>query len=275
MSKAEDRFGNTSDSSSLCFEDTPFIDGDGKQIASLFADAPAAVEFSRVSSRPVSAGKPKQTKEGRSSVASVAAPKEEPKETADSSSVQDETKEEKNMRRIMANRKSAKESRQRRRQLVTKLSATVDQLSAENLQLRQSNTEMRNEIHELKRQLLLTLTTARGVVSRGLGQQEQEHPQRSGHFFPGNTSSPSNLPAAGMAQNSRYLSHATIGGSALPSGPFQGSSSFNHQQQQHDDQVARSSLGWTTNEASGVRNSLDTACWDDDLDGHFSFDSKS
>lgn len=66
-----------------------------------------------------------------------------------------ETVEEKKQRRVMANRRSAKESRARRKHLLSKLQVTVDVLSAENRSMRKANSQLRSEMQELKHQLMI------------------------------------------------------------------------------------------------------------------------
>lgn len=61
---------------------------------------------------------------------------------------------EKKMRRILSNRRSAKASRENRRQLLKHMSSKVEDLSAGNESLAQSNTELRAQIQTLKQQSL-------------------------------------------------------------------------------------------------------------------------
>ena len=53
------------------------------------------------------------------------------------------------MRRIMANRRSARESRERRKQLLEDLQASVDKLAAENAEVARVNLAMRQELVRL------------------------------------------------------------------------------------------------------------------------------
>lgn len=68
------------------------------------------------------------------------------------------TIEDKKMKRVMANRRSAKESRERRKQLLTDLEASVDILTKENTALSAENAELR-------KQLVLLLPQARANMS--------------------------------------------------------------------------------------------------------------
>lgn len=61
---------------------------------------------------------------------------------------------EKKMRRILSNRRSAKASRENRRRLLKQMSSKVEDLSAGNESLAQSNTELRAQIQTLKQQSL-------------------------------------------------------------------------------------------------------------------------
>jgi len=53
------------------------------------------------------------------------------------------------MRRIMANRRSARESRERRKRLLEDLQASVDKLAAENTEVAKANLAMRQELVRL------------------------------------------------------------------------------------------------------------------------------
>ena len=53
------------------------------------------------------------------------------------------------MRRIMANRRSARESRERRKRLLEDLQASVDKLAAENVEVAKVNLVMRQELVRL------------------------------------------------------------------------------------------------------------------------------
>jgi hypothetical protein len=53
------------------------------------------------------------------------------------------------MRRIMANRRSARESRERRKQLLEDLQASVDKLAAENAEVAKVNSALRQELVRL------------------------------------------------------------------------------------------------------------------------------
>jgi bZIP transcription factor len=68
------------------------------------------------------------------------------------------------LRRVMANRRSAKESRERRKQLLSKLQATVDILSAENRAILQDNRRLRNQLGELRDQLVQVNALASRLV---------------------------------------------------------------------------------------------------------------
>jgi hypothetical protein len=80
--------------------------------------------------------------------------------------VQDEDDNEgsRKLRRVMANRRSAKESRERRKQLLSKLQATVDILSAENRAILQDNRRLRNQLGELREQLVQVNALASRLV---------------------------------------------------------------------------------------------------------------
>lgn len=83
---------------------------------------------------------------------------------------------EKKMQRVMANRRSAKESRQRRRQLLAKLSATVDELSADNFSLKRTNLALRAEARELRQELNRVIRgnlVSAACPRRQLGQYQQ------------------------------------------------------------------------------------------------------
>lgn len=73
----------------------------------------------------------------------------------------EETEEEKRIRRIMANRKSAKESRDRRRKLLNTLSKQVEVLAAENESMARANSDLRSQTQFLKEQLRMALAMAR------------------------------------------------------------------------------------------------------------------
>lgn len=62
------------------------------------------------------------------------------------------------MKRVMANRRSAKESRERRKKLLTELEASVDILTKENTALAAENAELR-------KQVVLLLPQARANMS--------------------------------------------------------------------------------------------------------------
>ena len=53
------------------------------------------------------------------------------------------------MRRIMANRRSARESRERRKRLLEDLQISVDKLAAENTEVAKANLAMRQELVRL------------------------------------------------------------------------------------------------------------------------------
>lgn len=80
-----------------------------------------------------------------------------------------ETPEEKKQRRVMANRRSAKESRARRKHLLSKLQVTVDVLSAENRSMRKANSQLRGEMQELKRQLMIANSLVSGRSGAAAG----------------------------------------------------------------------------------------------------------
>ena len=72
-----------------------------------------------------------------------------------------ETDQEKKMRRVMANRRSAKESRERRKNLLNRLANQVDVLAAENQSMAKANKELRNQMQVLKQQLMIALAAGR------------------------------------------------------------------------------------------------------------------
>lgn len=82
--------------------------------------------------------------------------------------LKEETEEEKKIRRIMANRKSAKESRLRRRKKMATLSSELDLLTAENRSLRISHSELSADIQAIKQQL-------RRVLARVVGSRQQQY----------------------------------------------------------------------------------------------------
>lgn len=75
--------------------------------------------------------------------------------------INSESEHEKKMRRVMANRKSAKESRDRRRNLLKKLETQVDVLAAENQSMARANAELRSHMQQLKQQLTQALALTR------------------------------------------------------------------------------------------------------------------
>lgn len=79
----------------------------------------------------------------------------------DAPATKQETDQEKKMRRVMANRRSAKESRERRKNLLNRLANQVDVLAAENQSMAKANTELRNQMQVLKQQLMIALRTGR------------------------------------------------------------------------------------------------------------------
>jgi bZIP transcription factor len=74
----------------------------------------------------------------------------------------------KRLRRVMANRRSAKESRERRKQLLTKLQSGVDVLHSENQMLRNENGQLRETIQDLRQQLSYAKTLANMHQSSGI-----------------------------------------------------------------------------------------------------------
>jgi hypothetical protein len=89
-----------------------------------------------------------------------------------------ETNEDKKTRRIMANRRSAKESRERRKHLLSKLQATVDVLTAENRSLNSENGQLRDQIQDLKHQLMMSNAMS-GGGGRGSSSMSM-HPSNAG-----------------------------------------------------------------------------------------------
>mmetsp|Transcript_46898 Transcript_46898/g.69735 ORF Transcript_46898/g.69735 Transcript_46898/m.69735 type:complete len:181 (-) Transcript_46898:231-773(-) len=69
------------------------------------------------------------------------------------------TAEEKKMKRVMANRRSARESRERRKKLLTNLEASVEILSKENASLVRENSDLRKQL-----QLLLPQANLGGLL---------------------------------------------------------------------------------------------------------------
>lgn len=61
----------------------------------------------------------------------------------------DKRKEVRKMRRVMANRRSARESRERRKKLLTDLQESVENLTSENANLSKENTALRQELASL------------------------------------------------------------------------------------------------------------------------------
>lgn len=86
------------------------------------------------------------------------------------------TGDEKKWKRVMANRRSAKESRERRKQLLTDLESSVDILSKENSSLAAENAELR-------KQLAFLLPQARANMSL-LSQAQTIQQQASQRRFP-------------------------------------------------------------------------------------------
>lgn len=84
------------------------------------------------------------------------------------------TEDEKKTRRIMANRKSAKASRERRRELLATMSSKVAVLTAENRSLAKSNTELQSQAQELKNQLQMVLSMMKSPPANQGWQQEQQ-----------------------------------------------------------------------------------------------------
>lgn len=74
----------------------------------------------------------------------------------------------KRLRRVMANRRSAKESRERRKQLLTKLQAGVDVLHGENQMLRNENAQLRETVQDLRQQLSYAKALANMHSSSGI-----------------------------------------------------------------------------------------------------------
>lgn len=98
-----------------------------------------------------------------------------------------ETPQQKRTRRIMANRKSAKESRDRRRELVASLATKARVLSAHNDELVEANSKLRDEMRELKAQVkaVSALNAARQERQAAL-QLLQQRPPDLGLTMPGN-----------------------------------------------------------------------------------------
>lgn len=72
-----------------------------------------------------------------------------------------ETDNEKKKRRVMANRKSAKESRDRRRNLLKTLETRVDVLASENQSIARANAELRSQAQQLRRELMQAMAANR------------------------------------------------------------------------------------------------------------------
>lgn len=85
-----------------------------------------------------------------------------------------ETEHEKKVRRIMANRKSAKESRDRRRNLLKTLSKQVDVLAAENKSMARTNAELQSQTQQLQQKLNQVLMFSRRQQQEQ--QQQQQYP---------------------------------------------------------------------------------------------------
>lgn len=90
------------------------------------------------------------------------------------------TEQQKKMRRVLSNRRSAKTGRDTRRQLLTELSSKAAMFSAQNKCLAKANSELCAQVEEIKHQLQLVLDSNR---RRAMQQQQHQHggfePQRS------------------------------------------------------------------------------------------------
>jgi bZIP transcription factor len=74
---------------------------------------------------------------------------------------------EKKMKRVMANRRSARESRERRKSLLSNLEASVDILSKENANLVRENSELRKQLARLMPQANLECLTSNTCNLKG------------------------------------------------------------------------------------------------------------
>jgi bZIP transcription factor len=91
----------------------------------------------------------------------------------------DKRREARKMRRVMANRRSARESRERRKKLLTDLQDSVENLTAENASLTKENLALRKELAGLLQQSGLTGANA-GNLSNLAWQLPPQPPQAVG-----------------------------------------------------------------------------------------------
>ena len=111
-------------------------------------------------------------------------------------------REKKNQQRVLANRSSAKRSREKRKQLLGELQRAVEQLSQENRHLAHSNLNMRKELVEtlIKSGLSTSLPSSLlpdAVVQSMASGQDSHVAGRTGNRNPGgNDSEASEVPAA-------------------------------------------------------------------------------
>lgn len=96
-----------------------------------------------------------------------------PTANAQSSGVLPESKK---LRRIMANRRSARESRERRKKLLSKLQSSVDALSADNRLLVSENARLRAQVKDLTEQLLyVNANRQQSDLNFQMNAQQQQH----------------------------------------------------------------------------------------------------
>ena len=74
----------------------------------------------------------------------------------------------KKMKRVMANRRSARESRERRKNLLSNLEASVEALSRDNANLTRENNELRKQLARLMPQPTLSMFNPQQMPSQGL-----------------------------------------------------------------------------------------------------------
>lgn len=92
----------------------------------------------------------------------------------------DKRREARKLRRVMANRRSARESRERRKKLLTDLQDSVESLTAENASLTKENLNLRKELASLLQQSGLAGSNAAGNLSNLALQLQPPQPVLSG-----------------------------------------------------------------------------------------------
>jgi hypothetical protein len=89
----------------------------------------------------------------------------EEQETNEEDQDSNKTDEGRKKRRVMANRRSARESRDRRKRLLSDLQRSVDTLTADNSELAKSNLALRQELEEILQECGLTATLQNSLLS--------------------------------------------------------------------------------------------------------------